>query len=111
MKLKKITFAKEIKEIQAKKDRLWRSDLGFFLIRINPEKERIEVGFCNPKFVMTHVITGRNPESIYRTIIRKKLISRFEHAAYLGMELEKAYVSLKLGLPYVQDSRVNLKKK
>jgi dihydropteroate synthase len=31
------------------------------------------------------------------------LISRMEHATYLGSELEKAEIALKLGKNYVQD--------
>jgi dihydropteroate synthase len=36
-------------------------------------------------------------------IIKKGLVSRVEHAAYLGAELQKAEISLKLGKNYLQD--------
>jgi dihydropteroate synthase-like protein len=49
------------------------------------------------------IIKGSNSREIYQTIIRENLISKFDHAAYLGKELEKAYIALKLGRSYIQD--------
>lgn len=48
-------------------------------------------------------ITGKTARQVYNTIISHGLISRIEHAAYLGAELQKAEISLKLGKNYVQD--------
>jgi len=42
-------------------------------------------------------------------VIKNKLISRFDHAAYLGRELFKAEIALAKGLPYTQDSPLILK--
>jgi dihydropteroate synthase-like protein len=49
------------------------------------------------------VVKGKDSQMIYQTIIRKGLISKLDHAAYLGKELEKAYIALVLGRSYVQD--------
>lgn len=49
------------------------------------------------------LIKGSNSKEIYQTIIRENLISKFDHAAYLGKELEKAFIALKIGRSYVQD--------
>ncbi|HMK54947.1 MAG TPA: dihydropteroate synthase-like protein [Methanobacteriaceae archaeon] len=49
------------------------------------------------------IITGQEAKEIYDEIIKRKLISRLEHAAYLGAELQKAEESLKLGKNYIQD--------
>ena len=57
---------------------------GYFLIRVNEKKKRIEAGFCTYKHVITKMIYGSNAIEIYNTLIKKKLISRLEHAAYLG---------------------------
>jgi len=51
----------------------------------------------------TLVIESDSARAIYEEIIRNDYISRIEHAAYLGMELEKAEIALKLGKNYVQD--------
>ncbi len=41
-----------------------------------------------------------------RAIIREGLMSKLNHAAYLGRELEKAEIAMRLGRSYVQDSAV-----
>ncbi len=82
----------------------WRPDLkGYFLIRVNEKKKRIEAGFCTYKHIITKMIYGSNAIEIYNTIIRKKLISRLEHAGYLGKELYKAELALKYGKKYRQE--------
>ena len=48
-------------------------------------------------------IYGETAWEIYHEIINRKLVSRIEHAAYLGQELQKAEDALKLGKNYVQD--------
>jgi dihydropteroate synthase-like protein len=49
------------------------------------------------------VVRGRDSREIYQTIIREGLVSKLDHAAYLGKELEKAHIALVLGRSYVQD--------
>ncbi len=84
--------------------------LGYFLIRLKRESGEIELGFCSTPNVVSAVIVGKMPKELYDTIIRKKLVSRLEHAAYLGRELHRAYVALKLGIEYVQDAGLELEK-
>jgi dihydropteroate synthase-like protein len=48
-------------------------------------------------------VVGKTAKSVYDEILRRGLISRMEHATYLGSELEKAEIALKLGKNYVQD--------
>ncbi len=49
------------------------------------------------------VFKGTTAEALYRTIIGNGLISRLDHAAYLGHELAKAETALRNGLRYEQD--------
>ncbi|MDP3065801.1 MAG: dihydropteroate synthase-like protein [Methanobacteriaceae archaeon] len=49
------------------------------------------------------IITGQEAKEIYDEVINRKLISRLEHAAYLGSELQKAEEALILGKNYIQD--------
>jgi dihydropteroate synthase-like protein len=49
------------------------------------------------------VIKGSDPEKIIHTAILRKLVSRLDHAFYLGRELEKAKIALDTGRSYVQD--------
>ncbi|RUM33387.1 MAG: dihydropteroate synthase-like protein [Archaeoglobus sp.] len=48
-----------------------------------------------------------NAESISKTAIKLGLISRLDHAAYIGRELMKAEIAAKLGKSYVQDEDLN----
>jgi len=47
-------------------------------------------------------VKGRSATSIARALIRKASLDP-EHSAYLGYELSKAELALKLSLPYIQD--------
>lgn len=49
------------------------------------------------------VIVGNTAKEIYEEIINKKLVTRMEHAAYLGSELQKAQIAMITGKEYVQD--------
>jgi len=46
-------------------------------------------------------------ESISKSAIKLGLVSRADHAAYLGRELMKAEIAAKLGKNYVQDEDLN----
>ena len=81
---------------------------GYFLIRINKRKKLIEAGHCKKGNIIDTLISGKTPQEIYLTAIKKKLISRLDHAAYLGKELEKAYLALENNIVYVQDEELRL---
>ena len=49
------------------------------------------------------VIKGKTSKSVYDEIIKQGLVSRIEHATYLGAELQKAEIAAKLNKHYVQD--------
>ena len=49
------------------------------------------------------VIIGHSAKEIYEEIIKKELVTRMEHAAYLGSELQKAEIAMITGKEYVQD--------
>lgn len=85
---------------------------GYFLIRLDRKNKNIEVAFCNEKNKIVLKATGKKPIDIYQTIINKeKLPIRKDHAAYLGRELQKAYLALKYNLAYVQDDELDMDKK
>ncbi|MBI4151144.1 ferredoxin [Candidatus Woesearchaeota archaeon] len=83
---------------------------GYFLIRIIPEKQLIEIGFCGSRNTVEVKVTGAKPIDIYQTVLREHIIDRPDHAAYLGRELQKAYDALQLGIPYVQDDELDFSK-
>ncbi len=48
-------------------------------------------------------VAGENARDVLNMLIDLGLVSRLDHAGYLGRELEKAELALKLGRSYVQD--------
>lgn len=82
---------------------------GYFLIEPQPEKGLIYAHHYSKEKVYEFSIEGEDAESIYYTILRKDLVSNFMHAAYLGSELQKAELLLRLKKgKYVQDKPLDL---
>lgn len=79
---------------------------GYFLIRVNKEENCIEIAHCYDINKIDYIIKGKKPIEIYQTAIKKGLIIRHDHAAYLGRELQKAYIALQKGIKYVQDDEL-----
>ena len=82
---------------------------GYFLIRVNREKKRVELGHCNSRNEVDIMFYGDNPLELYMTIIKSGLVSELGHAAYLGREVEKACLALKYNLDYVQDDPLKIR--
>jgi len=97
------TKALKIQQITAQRSPSeWRPDpKGYFLIKI--ENNKIVAGYCTNNHVLTIQITGKDPLDLYYTVIRLGLVSSLQHAAYLGVEFQKAYEALRVGRKYVQD--------
>lgn len=120
-KLKKLQGFKQITKDEEKmkvikatySPREWKMDpKGYFLIRIDRKTKEIEVGFCkNDEHKIIKKIIGKNPIEIFYTIIREGLISKLEHAADIGSELQKAYIALQQNLEYIQDKDLDFTKK
>jgi len=49
------------------------------------------------------IIEGQTPAAVLTTLIERALVSRLDHAGYLGRELVRAERALTTGDPYVQD--------
>ena len=84
---------------------MYRPDkTGWFNVHVDRDENKIvavfyPAGGTEP----SAVIKGDDARVVYQTIIREGLITKLDHAAYLGKELEKASIALKLGRSYVQD--------
>lgn len=52
----------------------------------------------------TTIIKGKTAEAVYAKIVKMRLVTRLDHAAYLGLELAKAEIALRTGKEYIQDS-------
>jgi dihydropteroate synthase len=78
--------------------------LGWFKIQLDREARKIEAIFYHHgDDKPTAVVVGDEATEVYQTIVREKMIRKLEHASYLGRELEKAKIALRLGRSYVQD--------
>ncbi|MFH1606159.1 MAG: DUF4346 domain-containing protein [Nanoarchaeota archaeon] len=93
--------------VNSRKKSDWQKDeSGYFLIRINKEKHLLEVQFRTPNKQLVVNFYGSCPEDLYYKIISKGLVSNLQHAAYLGSELQKAFIALKQRKKYVQDDEL-----
>ncbi len=83
-------------------DKNWQPDpMGFFTILVSPEG--ISVEHYSGQKKLLRKITGKSAKNIYKKISDMGLVSRHDHAAYLGKELQKAELALRRGLQYEQD--------
>ena len=106
------------KRISARYDKIkdWVMDpKGYFLISVDKEKKLLKVGYCKfsklenpPVNDLVAEITGKTAIEIVNTLIRENYISSLQHAADMGIELNKAELALKYNLKYIQDKDLKL---
>jgi tetrahydromethanopterin S-methyltransferase subunit A len=70
---------------------------GYFLIEPNLQTKEMVVTHYETSGKATQKIRGRTAEELYHTIMRMGLVSRLEHAAYMGRELARAEVAIRTG--------------
>ena len=83
--------------------RLIPDPAGFFVIYPDRSRSRLVVEHFTNQAVLGCVIEGRTPAAIYSEAIARGLLTRLDHAAYLGRELARAADSLRTGERYIQD--------
>lgn len=76
---------------------------GYFIISIKPQNSEIVCEHYSRDKKLQYIIKGKSAEEICATITRLKLVSRTDHAAYLGRELQKAEIALKTHMSYEQE--------
>jgi thymidylate synthase len=87
----------------------WRSDpRGYFVIGIRPEDQIITVQHATLEGFSPFYFEGKSARQLCLEIAREKLAALDEHYAYLGRELMKAEIALKMGLSYIQDKDLPL---
>ncbi len=82
-----------------------RSELdkaGYFVI-IPQHPDKISVEHYSNDNTLLRVVEGKDAPSLYSKIIEGGWVTQLSHAAYLGKELARAELSLKMGVRYVQD--------
>ncbi len=82
----------------------WKGDpRGYFIIDTRPEDKLITVQHATTEGFSPFYFEGHSARQLCLEITREKLAALDDHYAYLGRELMKAEIALKLKLPYVQD--------
>jgi tetrahydromethanopterin S-methyltransferase subunit A len=77
---------------------------GYFVVYPDARAGRLVVEHYTNPGVLDCVLEGGSPGAIYTAAIERQLLTRLDHAAYLGRELARAERSLLEGTPFVQDA-------
>jgi tetrahydromethanopterin S-methyltransferase subunit A len=97
----KISAVEVIRAEKVKKTELDKG--GYFVILPLKEKGIISVEHYSNDNRLLRIIEGKDAVSLYRSIVANGWVTQLSHAAYLGKELDRAELSMKLGFKYVQD--------
>lgn len=84
-------------------DRLISDPAGYLVIYPDRLRGKLALEHYTNTGVLTRVFEGETPSALYGSVIEAGLISRLDHAAYLGRELARADAALRDGTEYVQD--------
>ncbi|MCX7895773.1 MAG: DUF4346 domain-containing protein [Thermoanaerobaculum sp.] len=76
---------------------------GFFVVYPEPRRQSLILEHYTNEGLLTGVFEATTPEALYNTAIQRGLVSRLDHAAYLGRELARAEAAMRGGERYVQD--------
>ncbi|MEK6968763.1 MAG: thymidylate synthase [Nanoarchaeota archaeon] len=83
----------------------WRQDKrGYFVIKV--ENGLIKLQHYDNNGPLLQTFEGMKAEDIYKELVLKETMSYPEHLIYIGAELAKAEIALKLGIPYVQEEEL-----
>lgn len=105
---KKLELDADVVEAKEKTEPVSLDSGGMFKILVDRQTKRIvALHFDSAKTEKpSRIIKGESAESIYSKIVDLGLVTRLDHAAYLGNELAKAEIALKTGKEYIQDSKL-----
>ncbi|NIA02601.1 MAG: DUF4346 domain-containing protein, partial [Planctomycetia bacterium] len=90
-------------ETAATPQRLLLDPAGYFVVYPDQAKQQITLEHYTNKGVLDRVFSATDAAALYTTVINEALISRLDHASYLGRELARAEYSLHNGDQYIQD--------
>ena len=77
---------------------------GYFVVYPDRRSARLVMEHYTNQGVLNCVLEGTSTGALYSAVIERHLLSRLDHAAYLGRELARAEHSLLTGSPFVQDA-------
>ena len=77
---------------------------GYFVVFPDTVRRLLSLEHYANTGVLTLIIEGHTAAELYMTAISRNLVTRLDHAAYLGRELARAEHALFSGKAYVQDA-------
>jgi tetrahydromethanopterin S-methyltransferase subunit A len=77
---------------------------GYFVLYVDRRRSLLSLEHYSNDGVLDVVIEGPTAAQVYTASIDKHLLSRLDHAAYLGRELARAEHALRTERQYIQDS-------
>jgi tetrahydromethanopterin S-methyltransferase subunit A len=86
-----------------KREPLQYDPKGYFVITLDRDEEQIILRHYLPDHTPAHEMRGRVAGTMLLGLLREGLVTQLSHAGYLGEELAKAQIALRLGLRYDQD--------
>lgn len=99
----------EIESVEAKEPKHLTLDAGgYFVVYPDHRVKRLALEHYKNSGVLDIVLEGDSAAALYMTAIQRGLVTRLDHAAYLGRELARAERSLETGEAYVQDKAAGL---
>jgi len=77
---------------------------GYFVVYADRSRGLLSLEHYRNDGVLDAIIEGQTAAELYTPAVDRGLLSRLDHAAYLGRELARAEESLKTGESYIQDA-------
>jgi tetrahydromethanopterin S-methyltransferase subunit A len=77
--------------------------VGYFVIYVDHSRHRLSLEHYRNDGLLDSMIEGATAAEVYTPAIERGLLSRLDHAAYLGRELARAEHAMRTDEPYLQD--------
>jgi len=90
-------------EVATEPGQLVLDPAGYFVVYPDRNKQCLTLEHYTNHGVLDRILTATSAAALYTTVINAQLISRLDHAAYLGRELARAEHALQSGEDYIQD--------
>lgn len=90
-------------EVAREPEHLQLDPAGYFVVYPDRINHCLSLEHYSNHGVLDRILTGNSATALYSSVIEAELISRLDHAAYLGRELARAEHALQTGTDYVQD--------
>jgi tetrahydromethanopterin S-methyltransferase subunit A len=86
-----------------RRDPLGYDPAGYVVITLDQPRREILLRHYHADHTPAHEMRGHSAEPMLAGLLRHDLVTQLSHAGYLGAELAKAEIALRLGWPYEQD--------